>query len=256
MIKFFRKIRQGLLSENKFRKYLIYAIGEIVLVVIGILIALSINNWNENNKSTKSENKALLDLKKEFTSNMNELFRICSFRAQNDSLLREYLNLITNPDIEIEDKIELEIPGVFLAQWGAKSTVLSGIVNSGGLDKIKNDSLKVHLSSWTLLANRWEKREILLHPTVVSQKEYLSSKTFRGIPKKGNNWIDDFPNYSKSELSAQRRKFVNDLEFHNLIADLIGELFVQEYLCNEIEIEYNKIMEILEEEIISRNLKQ
>jgi hypothetical protein len=47
MVKFFRKIRQKLLSENKFSKYFIYAIGEIVLVVIGILIALQINNWNE-----------------------------------------------------------------------------------------------------------------------------------------------------------------------------------------------------------------
>jgi len=46
MIKFFRKIRQQLLTENKFSKYLLYAIGEIVLVVIGILIALQINNWN------------------------------------------------------------------------------------------------------------------------------------------------------------------------------------------------------------------
>lgn len=47
MIKFFRKIRQRLLTENKFSKYLIYAIGEIILVVIGILIALQVNNWNE-----------------------------------------------------------------------------------------------------------------------------------------------------------------------------------------------------------------
>jgi len=51
MIKFFRKIRQKMLSESKFNKYLIYAIGEIILVVIGILIALSINNWNENRKT-------------------------------------------------------------------------------------------------------------------------------------------------------------------------------------------------------------
>lgn len=50
MINFFRKIRQQLLSENQLRKYLIYAVGEIVLVVIGILVALSINNWNENQK--------------------------------------------------------------------------------------------------------------------------------------------------------------------------------------------------------------
>ena len=50
MIKHFRKIRHNLLSENNFSNYLLYAIGEIVLVVIGILIALSINNWNENKK--------------------------------------------------------------------------------------------------------------------------------------------------------------------------------------------------------------
>jgi len=66
MIKFFRKIRQKMLTENKFSKYLIYAIGEIVLVVIGILIALSINNWNDNRKNIKAElnyyNRILDDL--------------------------------------------------------------------------------------------------------------------------------------------------------------------------------------------------
>ena len=50
MIKFFRRIRQQLLNENKTSKYFKYAIGEIVLVVIGILIALQINNWNEERK--------------------------------------------------------------------------------------------------------------------------------------------------------------------------------------------------------------
>lgn len=53
MINFFRKIRQNLLTENKLGIYLAYAIGEIVLVVIGILIALQINNWNENKKHKK-----------------------------------------------------------------------------------------------------------------------------------------------------------------------------------------------------------
>jgi hypothetical protein len=54
MIKIFRKIRQHLLSENKFSKYLLYAIGEIILVVIGILIALQINNWNEEKKENNT----------------------------------------------------------------------------------------------------------------------------------------------------------------------------------------------------------
>lgn len=60
MIKFFRKIRQHLLAEGKTGKYLKYAIGEIVLVVIGILIALQINNWNEDRKEFR-KSKALLE---------------------------------------------------------------------------------------------------------------------------------------------------------------------------------------------------
>lgn len=55
MIKFFRKIRQKLLLENKISGYLKYGIGEIFIVVIGILIALSINNWNEGRKARAQE---------------------------------------------------------------------------------------------------------------------------------------------------------------------------------------------------------
>ena len=55
MIKFFREIRQKKLTENKFGKYLTYAVGELILVVFGILIALSINNWNETRKNKIAE---------------------------------------------------------------------------------------------------------------------------------------------------------------------------------------------------------
>ena len=66
-MKFFRKIRQKLLSENEFSKYLIYAIGEIFLVVIGILIALNINNWNENRKAHIQNIEFLENLKVELS---------------------------------------------------------------------------------------------------------------------------------------------------------------------------------------------
>jgi len=62
MIKFFRKIRQKLLTENKFSKYLIYAFGEIVLVVIGILIALQINNWNQSKQEKTSLSEYLTSI--------------------------------------------------------------------------------------------------------------------------------------------------------------------------------------------------
>ena len=62
MMKFFRIIRQKLFTENRFNKYLLYSIGEIVLVVIGILIALGINNWNENQAELRKEAGALANL--------------------------------------------------------------------------------------------------------------------------------------------------------------------------------------------------
>lgn len=64
MIKFFRHIRQKLLSENKFSKYLLYAIGEIALVMIGILLALQVNNWNEESKEREVELGILRQIKK------------------------------------------------------------------------------------------------------------------------------------------------------------------------------------------------
>ena len=75
MIKFFRKIRQKLLTENKVSKYLLYAIGEIILVVIGILIALSINNWNENRKSRVIELKVLKQIEGDLSKNLSQLDR-------------------------------------------------------------------------------------------------------------------------------------------------------------------------------------
>ena len=76
MIKFFRQIRFNLMSENKTGKYLKYATGEIVLVVIGILIALSINNWNENRKTYEKERMYLSSLKQDFNETKRDLTRV------------------------------------------------------------------------------------------------------------------------------------------------------------------------------------
>jgi len=69
MLVFFKKIRQGLLAKNKFSKYLFYALGEIVLVVVGILIALSINNWNEDRKEGDLELEYLERILTDLNSN-------------------------------------------------------------------------------------------------------------------------------------------------------------------------------------------
>ena len=90
MIKFFRKIRQKLLTENKFSKYLIYAIGEIILVVIGILIALQLNNWNELRKNED-----------EFKAVLQQIFTVVDQDLENLQLIRYQLS----EQIEIIDSI-------------------------------------------------------------------------------------------------------------------------------------------------------
>src|SRR5210317_1036723 len=95
MIKFFRHIRQNLIMENKTGNYLKYAIGEIVLVVIGILLALQINNWNEFNKERESEKIILNEIRdnlkfdlEDFESNIANLQN----KAISSKSLLEILN--------------------------------------------------------------------------------------------------------------------------------------------------------------------
>ena len=73
MLAFFRKIRKSIIESGSARKYLLYAIGEILLVVIGILIALQINNWNEWKKDRVREKEILSDLAETFELNIESL---------------------------------------------------------------------------------------------------------------------------------------------------------------------------------------
>jgi hypothetical protein len=82
MIKLFRKIRQKLISNGETAKYLKYAIGEIVLVVIGILIALGINNWNEQNKLNKSISDHLEILKQNLTEDQIQLQELKEYMTE------------------------------------------------------------------------------------------------------------------------------------------------------------------------------
>ena len=87
MIKFFRKVRQKMLTENKFSKYLLYAIGEIVLVVIGILIALSINNRNQEQKDEKALRQNLLIIKGNIEG---DLVMLNSLKTLREKLIPSY----------------------------------------------------------------------------------------------------------------------------------------------------------------------
>jgi hypothetical protein len=96
MIKLFRNIRQNLLAEGKkTSRYLKYAIGEIILVVIGILIALSINNWNENRKEHLLEKRYLSDLRTDLQKDslaINDMLKQSAGQMRSKSLLFRFLD--------------------------------------------------------------------------------------------------------------------------------------------------------------------
>jgi len=95
MIKFFRKIRQNLLMENKTGKYFKYTIGEIILVVIGILIALSINSWNSDRLQNAKNRQLLLKMSKELDQHSERMtLSLDSSRAFKFRLI--YIDSVSN----------------------------------------------------------------------------------------------------------------------------------------------------------------
>ena len=83
MLRFFRQIRQRLVTDNRFGKYLLYAIGEIVLVVIGILLALQINTWNEERKFRAQQYSLLRDLSADLQANLRDELRFFTQGAEH-----------------------------------------------------------------------------------------------------------------------------------------------------------------------------
>ena len=151
MIKFFRNIRQTLIMENKTGKYLKYAIGEIILVIIGILIALSINNWNEHRKLKIEEQNSLIDLRSEIVSNIEALTKTieghqksydgakklkdlfddrAAFDNMSDSIFHAtYFQMLINPTFD------------------PKLGILKSLISSGKINTLSNKELLYSISS-------------------------------------------------------------------------------------------------------------
>lgn len=166
MIKFFRRIRQRLLRENRISRYLLYAVGEIVLVVIGILIALQINNLNEKRKQNNLEQVYLIALKKEFQNNLEEVNRVIRL---NDDLFENARKLSAYtgpdpPDISEEYFAELYFGTINAeVQYRPGSGVTNEIINSGKLNIFQNKDIKNALATLDglLLKIRFQENEEL-----------------------------------------------------------------------------------------------
>jgi len=169
MINFFRKIRKKLADDNKPLKYMRYAIGEIVLVVIGILIALSINNWNEYRKDREKEQKVLETL-------VNNLER-------NSVILDEGLIVVEKLDKSskivfdfFEGKLTYHDSLDYHFMFGRRSGVMQGIISSEGYENYKNTGFDIILSD-VIKTN-------VLH---LFEVEYLRLERWRRLLYNGNS---------------------------------------------------------------------
>jgi hypothetical protein len=146
MIKFFRKIRQKMLTENKFSKYLLYAIGEIFLVVIGILIALQINNLNEEKKNREFEKETLTQIQENINNDKLALTQIVNDFSK--AIISSEKILQSEVSDKTEDSIKIWLGNTIMFDRFQPLTNAYEVLKSKGLDKISNKKLRFLLGKY------------------------------------------------------------------------------------------------------------
>jgi hypothetical protein len=243
MIKFFRKIRQRLLSENNFSKYLIYAVGEIILVVIGILIAIQLNEWRNDSINTKQKQKVLLALKTEFEVNLTRLDTV--FYYQEQSFLKfikskdliDSINYVTDNNILKQNLAH----GGFGYSYNPVNGALRSAISSGDIHLIENERLIELLFSWEdLVIDSYEEIELL---------QKYSMEIYIPILHK---YTQAREIYFKKDQSSHRSHFVGlfkDPLFENYTQEIIFKSYNYLDELKKIRINNLEIVELIEGEL-------
>jgi hypothetical protein len=204
MLRFFRQIRQRLLSDNKFSKYLLYAIGEILLVVIGILIALQIDNWNEDRIKRNAEHELLLNLKEELVTNRALLIEAISYTRKSMSGAQPS---------ELDSLLGI-------CQWAYTYDPVMGIPisirTSGQINTIRNDELRLFVASFEEMVRDVQEEGNLLREMIVGQfmpmvGKYVSSNNRSHFLGEGYSIVET------SVFESDYEGLFADRELENLI---------------------------------------
>ncbi len=144
MLRFFRQIRQRLLNDHKFSKYVLYAIGEILLVVIGILIALQVNNWNEHRKLTEQKYSMLAELKSDLEETLSDLQ---IGKSLNESTIENYRIILAAIDNNEPHSDKIDRASFFINAFHVprfRRTTYESLKSNTEI--LSNDSLKKTIS--------------------------------------------------------------------------------------------------------------
>ena len=230
MLSFLRKIRRLSIESGRARTYMFYALGEIVLVVIGILIALQINNWNEIEKKKFTDHNYLKDMLEDFETN-NEVSQEVIFRIEE--LLPTLIGLLEQSALEkptiLVDSINFAFSRIIaMPAYSSTDRVYNNLIGSGDLKIIGDGELK------TLLSEYYESLYIL--NLVQSTHELELVQSFEpyilenlDLQAISSNWIEDLeipPPVEESKILEvfKDRKFRNIITLKlNILADLLNQ---------------------------------
>jgi len=210
MIGFFRRVRKKLADQNKFVQYSRYAIGEIVLVVFGILIALSINNWNEIRKEGNEELKILSEIQSNLKQSLKEIKEVLN---DNEKDVTRYISLLTHVEQKLPYSVELDTSFCRIPSWSSPYLTYTAYesLKSRGSKLVSNDTLRMQIinmfeNEMAYLINDWDRSEWRDSESTV--KPYFSK-----------HFAEDL-----DEVTAKPNdydKLIEDPEFTNLLRQII-----------------------------------
>lgn len=219
MIKFFRKIRQNSIRKNKTIIYIKYAFGEIVLVVIGILIALSLNNWNEERQVKNLENSTLDALIGEFESNKISLQNCLGF-LKEDKMFADSIRMQLGPN---KPTLSIDEMNKWFGQIGAtirceiSTDILEDVRSSGNLKIISRADIRRSIGKWTSSLQELQREE--------DDWAREFSSEFYPYTYKWMSWDDvdkisspDNPRNFKSKFEFDPRIMLQEFEFSNVMS--------------------------------------
>jgi len=225
------------MEKNKTGKYLKYAIGEIILVVIGILIALSINNWNENRKNSNKEATMLANINKEFKQNRKQLDSVVSehrISHSNSAKIIKLFPIKSKPEPKVLDSLSVQLwwsyGGV---TFNPSQTSINALASTSSFDLIKDETLRDLLISWNDLITDYQEEELRSRNYVLNQYDAFMSKHFDW----NYNFKDERNNFNALQTLEFEYLVKNNYDLVNQILTSSGELKkVQETLDKIIEL--------------------
>lgn len=233
MLTFLRRIRISLIESGSAQKYLLYAIGEILLVMIGILLALQVNNWNQDRLDRKREILLLSEINKEFKYNKKEIRT--TINAYNH--VKRFCTYMQE-SFPIEDnKVNRDTISRYLRVFRSLVTSdlsmgsISTLINTSSFDIISNNELRSLLIQWeNLVTDLFARETQAINYTRQNIIPYLAKR----IPQPYIKGIYD----ERVDLS-----FMSTIEFENLINDRLHD---SKTLLQVVEGERSKITQALE----------